>query len=286
MKQVLLFLLVVVGAKCVAQGPPPPDGCDIFFGLDNDNDGYVSFNMDDLRAYVRFDALQDYGWDLSGYDLVVYPNEDAYNQQITPILDATYVNIEPFFQLLYIDFVYNGNGPDLAPANLSSTRCWVLKTIDSNGDDDGDSVLNGAEDLNGNGSLNDENTDGDGYFNFKDPDDDQDGILTIAEDYNGNGNPADDDTNGNDIADYLESTVSLSSDASWLSSVVIFPNPARGQVYFTGLPQDATITIFDVTGQKVAFIGVDSALPKLGPGVYLCRLTSGERSVIRKLVML
>jgi hypothetical protein len=48
-------------------------------------------------------------------------------------------------------------------------------------DDDGDSFLTEEEDLNGDGDPSNDDTDGDGIPNYKDPDDDGDGIPTIDE---------------------------------------------------------------------------------------------------------
>ena len=76
-------------------------------------------------------------------------------------------------------------------------------------DDDNDGVLSVNElDINGN-TLD---TDGDGLWNHIDTDDDGDGLSTAEEDLNNNGSPEDDDTDTDGIADYLESAI-LDTDA-------------------------------------------------------------------------
>lgn len=66
-------------------------------------------------------------------------------------------------------------------------------------DSDHDGILDLTEDLNHDGNLENDDTDGDGLPNYRDPDDDNDGVLTALE---GSG-----DSNGNGLADYLEQAV-------------------------------------------------------------------------------
>ncbi len=56
-------------------------------------------------------------------------------------------------------------------------------------DDDDDGVSTANEDVNGDGDLTNDDTDGDGIPNFRDNDDDGDGIEPDREDSNGNGIP-------------------------------------------------------------------------------------------------
>lgn len=135
-----------------------------------------------------------------------------------------------------LDLSWIGNNFDIDPLTL---------------DFDGDGVFNLEEDINGNGDLTDDDTDGDGipnYYdtdddgdlvetsdeitgigagdndgyafidtdgdgieNYLDTDDDGDETLTVDEDYNGNGDPIDDDTNSNDIPDFLDPEVFILS---------------------------------------------------------------------------
>jgi len=71
-------------------------------------------------------------------------------------------------------------------------------------DNDNDGIINKDEDLNNDGEVLDEDTDGDTFPNFVDPDDDNDGTLTKDEDANGDGDPTNDDTDGDGTPDYLD----------------------------------------------------------------------------------
>lgn len=69
---------------------------------------------------------------------------------------------------------------------------------------DRDGVPSHLEDLNTNGDVMDDDTDGDGIPNFVDTDDDGDGVLTRFEDLDNDGDPTNDDSNGNGIPNYLD----------------------------------------------------------------------------------
>ena len=71
-------------------------------------------------------------------------------------------------------------------------------------DSDNDSIINSLEDINNDGEVSDDDTDGDNYPNYVDVDDDGDGVLTKNEDIDGDGNPMNDDTDGDGIANYLD----------------------------------------------------------------------------------
>jgi len=74
-------------------------------------------------------------------------------------------------------------------------------------DDDEDGIPSELEDINGNGDLEDDDTDGDGIPNYKDNDDDGDNVKTSLEkpDPDGDGLIDDaQDTDGDSIPDYLD----------------------------------------------------------------------------------
>ncbi len=71
-------------------------------------------------------------------------------------------------------------------------------------DDDGDTAKTRDEDINKNGNWFDDDTDGDGIPNFLDNDDDGDGKLSKDEDANHDGNLFDDDTDGDGIPNFLD----------------------------------------------------------------------------------
>ncbi|WP_430412507.1 T9SS type A sorting domain-containing protein [Kordia sp.] len=151
--------------------------------------------------------------------------------------------------------------------NEATIKTVTLAVIDCNMDTDSDGVSTMDEDVNGDGNLGNDDTDGDGIPDFvdedddgdyvltnvellntatitpqngfldtdddgipnhRDNDDDGDGTLTVDEDYNGNNNPEDDDTNNNNIPDYLDNTVFLLSvDEFETTSIRMYPNPAK-----------------------------------------------------------
>ena len=74
-------------------------------------------------------------------------------------------------------------------------------------EDDQDGILAALEDINGNGDLTDDDTDGDGLPNYIDADDDGDNILTKDEDPDDNGDGILDDaldTDSDGIPNYLD----------------------------------------------------------------------------------
>ena len=142
----------------------------------------------------------------------------------------------------------------------------ILNTIDCSIDYDLDTVATSSEDINTDGNLANDDTDGDGVPNFQDNDDDGDliltseeyvftnnrntnsvidtdndnipnyldndddgdGILTYNEDYNGNGSAADDDTNNDSVPDYLQFSVALGiSSVVQDNAIELYPNPVN-----------------------------------------------------------
>lgn len=100
---------------------------------------------------------------------------------------------------------YQNKGQGIIPENSPLIFYFDLYDVNES-DDDNDLVPNWKEDLNGDGEILDDDTDGDKIPNFADTDDDGDGILTRDEDINGDGDPTNDDSNGNGIPNYLDKT--------------------------------------------------------------------------------
>lgn len=71
-------------------------------------------------------------------------------------------------------------------------------------DHDNDGIPSYIEDLNGNLSLLDDNTDTDNIPDYLDADDDNDGVLTINEDLDEDGDPTNDDSDNDGIPNYLD----------------------------------------------------------------------------------
>ncbi|WP_405369756.1 T9SS type A sorting domain-containing protein [Nonlabens sp. Asnod2-A12] len=146
----------------------------------------------------------------------------------------------------------------------------LLLTTQPLTDTDNDGIPDLSEDLNENGNLNDDDTDGDGIPNYQDDDDDGDGVptaieigttgyrrvnipfldtdgdgienyldddddgdgvLTINEDYNNNDDPTDDDTDGSGIPDFLEVNITLSVTNIEKDAFSIYPNPLNGNSF-------------------------------------------------------
>jgi len=92
--------------------------------------------------------------------------------------------------------IINANSPLVFEILLKNVR---LRDIDLDG------VLSNYEDINNDGNVKNDDTDGDLIPNYLDPDDDGDGILTKDEDANGDGNLTNDDTDNDGIPNYLDS---------------------------------------------------------------------------------
>jgi len=111
-------------------------------------------------------------------------------------------------------FIPSGIGYWLSPPPgsaipLYSQLAFTFKLFDvtKDVDHDQDGIPSFMEDLNNNGILNDDDTDGDGIPNYLDTDDDGDGILTRDEIIiNEDGSITFPDTNGNGTPDYLDPT--------------------------------------------------------------------------------
>ena len=83
----------------------------------------------------------------------------------------------------------------------------TVETMSTFVDDDNDDIPSELEDINQNGDLEDDDSDGDGIPNYKDADDDNDNVLTKDEnpDPNGDGDISDaQNTDGADLPDYLD----------------------------------------------------------------------------------
>ena len=98
---------------------------------------------------------------------------------------------------------YGNQGTSTIPENMPIYFHIELGAV-VRADDDQDNVINNDEDIDRNGDVWNDDTDGDGIADFQDIDDDGDGKLTRDEDANGDGNPMNDDSDGDGIPDYLD----------------------------------------------------------------------------------
>lgn len=194
---------------------------------DVDLDGFESFNLNLIKEAISSESPDN---------VTIHETLEAAESGTNAIPGSVYVNIFPYQTTLYAAF-----DGIITPV--------ILTLIDCANDYDNDTVSTDLEDLNGDGNLANDDTDGDGipnYLdndddgdmvltefeyvfpagrysdeepfidtdldgipNYLDTDDDGDGVLTIDEDYNGNNNPMDDDINSNGIPDYLDNQVAL-----------------------------------------------------------------------------
>ncbi len=100
---------------------------------------------------------------------------------------------------------------DTIPDYLDANNTDGLQT-----DHDNDRVPTGKEDVNGDGNIYNDDTDGDGTPNYLDTDDDNDGILTKDEDANGDGDPTNDDADKDGIPNYLDADSTADFDGDGL----------------------------------------------------------------------
>lgn len=102
---------------------------------------------------------------------------------------------------------YWANPPSGIPAYSQLIFTYQLYDVINEVDHDEDGIPSFMEDLNSNGFLGDDDTDGDGIPNFLDDDDDGDGVLTRDEIIiHSDGTLEFPDSNGNGIPDYLDPT--------------------------------------------------------------------------------
>lgn len=236
---------------------------------DADNDGFETFNLS--LAQNAIDPVNP-------SNVKFYLSEADALQQMNALPFTNFTNTAIGAQTIYT--VVN-----------DTVKSIALKTINCGIDYDEDTVSTVSEDLNANGNLADDDTDGDGIPNFidndddgdliltnaeyvftknasaildtdndgipnyLDNDDDGDGILTVNEDYNGNNNPLDDDTNADGIPDYLQSNVALGTNGFNIAkdSIMIFPSPASDFLNIDNKRNETitSVSIYSINGVLV-----------------------------------
>jgi len=120
-----------------------------------------------------------------------------------PDMPLEFENIGKGFLFIPSGLAYAGGGQSTIPPGSPLVFTVGLHFAVA-ADHDNDTVISNDEDLDGDGDLFNDNTDGDAFPNYLDSDDDGDGILTKDEDANGNGDPTDDDSDDDGIPDYLD----------------------------------------------------------------------------------
>lgn len=150
---------------------------------DANSDGLETFNLQVVKD------------DLSAPGMVFYETIANLQDQAFP-MPLLYDNIIHSEQVLYAD--NNGQVTEV-----------ILRTVNCNVDYDLDAVATALEDLNGDGNLENDDTDADGIPNFLDNDDDGDMILTSFEYAFSSGRNSNDtnsvlDTDNDGIPNYLD----------------------------------------------------------------------------------
>jgi hypothetical protein len=243
----------------------------LFAKCDDDTDGLVSFNLN----VVKNDLLP-----VEPGLVKLFPTEADAIALTNEIQDSNYTNTLAFNEVLYansngaivkvqlrvLDCIndYDGDSVDTAFEDLNFDTNLANDDTDGDGlynfldnDDDGDMILTSTEYVFNRGINVISDTDGDGISNYLDSDDDGDGVLTINEDYNHNNNPADDDSNGDSIPDYLQQTVALGVNQAQLqNSISLFPNPSTSFVQLANNSGSKiqSVAFYTAAGQLVKMI--------------------------------
>ncbi|OUR92188.1 endonuclease I [Flavobacteriales bacterium 34_180_T64] len=80
----------------------------------------------------------------------------------------------------------------------------------------------------------------------------------------------------------------LALDSFSTQDVILYPNPSSGRIYIKGLPNDSQIEIFSLEGRKLETIFPDSNTYldlKLSSGVYLFKIVSEGKSIVKRIVI-
>ena len=237
-----LFLMLISGGMFSQTVPPPPP---LFaYEIDYDGDGIVFL---DLNLFTEFAVIPiheaDFETDLSGY-AVEYSEWDG----------GPLPNQISFSNILEINhnFVYSGSGPEFNLNLLNGRYVYInITALAFDGDFDGDGIINGLEDSNGNQFCYDDDDDSDGLANFQDPQ-----VLAITDNLS--------------------------------SPIILYPNPARGQIRFHSHNLIGNIKISEVNGKVVLDCqnpGENLDVSALCSGIYLVRLTSGQIISNQRLVI-
>ena len=291
MKKIIILLTLLFSFNNVMgqQPAPPPVGMTFYYAIDNNNDGYTTFDINYYLNTVLLNKALTMGYDLSGYNLSLFPSDTDYFNN-TNVIGATYINQVINSQECFLKFTYSGTGISYSQDELRYHFGTVFLTVvKSNLDADNDSILNQFEDLNSDNNLHNEDTDSDGLLNFSDADDDGDGVSTINEDYNLNGSPLDDDTNSNGIPDYLDNNVFLGSE-SFISKkdVQLFPNPVQNNLTISTSYSDyQSVEILDVTGKVLIIKNENTSsldFSEFESGIYFVKINWADKSMNFKII--
>lgn len=228
----------------------PTDEYENIFSVlcDTNLDGYVEFNLQNINVDLLDGQTGTVSYFVSEDDVLnnmnalpeLYTNTSNTQKIYARILNSTTNEVTiKTVTLAGISCTQDYDADGVSTMDEDVNQDGNLGNDDTDGDgipdfidedDDGDYVLTNLELINTATGLPENgflDTDGDMIPNHRDADDDGDGTLTVDEDYNGNNNPEDDDTNNNGIPDYLDNLVFLSVGEFSETNIRIYPNPVK-----------------------------------------------------------
>jgi len=132
------------------------------------------------------------------------PNFKAGNNISMPNQPLEFENYGKGFLFIPSGLAYKDTGSGSVPASAPLIFKIDLQYAVA-ADHDHDNVVSNNEDIDNNGDVTNDDTDGDGIPNYIDGDDDGDGTLTKDEDTNNDGDPRNDDDDNDGTPNYLDS---------------------------------------------------------------------------------
>lgn len=192
-------------------------GCDDgdIISVNLDFDGSLQLCGDeDSQNYVLYDIKSDPSESLT----LLFPGNAANDAIFNPTVSPTQGTLTINGNSVRFNYrTYDGDPSGLICEDIPASDVSILEDYEATSgtveyevsfiDDDQDDIPSLLEDINGNGDLEDDDTDGDGIPNYLDEDDDGDNVPTKDEnpDPDGNGDLADaQNTDGTDNPDYLD----------------------------------------------------------------------------------
>lgn len=205
-----LFYLVLCLLFCITSCD---DGDVITINLDFDKE-LERCGDENTANYVLYDIKTDPNESLT----LLFPssstNDLMFNPTVSPYEGTFAINGS---SVRFNYRVYDGSPLDLICEEIPSSTVSIIEDYEASDgtvsfssifiDDDNDDIPSFLEDLNNNGDLEDDDTDGDGIPNYIDEDDDGDNVPTKDEnpDPDNNGDLSDaQNTDGDDEPDYLD----------------------------------------------------------------------------------